>query len=97
MKKLKDLIMLIRPSERFIFKVGSVFLVLEAFLIASLSLVDAGLSRRIACTITAGLLGGRMASSTTGLELGIQPWMLAIILCVFNLTWLAVFFPLSVS
>jgi uncharacterized membrane protein len=83
-----------RGGEKDLFITGVVLLGIELILVAALALTNHPLVLKIAPVIAASLIGGRMASILTGLELGLQPVALILMLFFFNVMWLMVSFPL---
>ena len=67
---------------------------LEGALLVMLGFFSPVLLGDILTVFTTGLVGGRMAAISLGLEFGFQPLAIVILLSVFNSTWLFVFYPL---
>lgn len=84
-------------SEKDLFISGVVLLAFELVLVAVLAAADHPMVLKIVPVIAASLIGGRMASVLSGLELGLQPIPLIVMLFFFNIMWLMISFPLLVG
>ena len=83
-----------KSFEGLIFLIGCVLLICEAMFFSGVLGGFPDLKERIISVVIADLLGGRGASISLGLELGLSRSMIILISVVFNLTWLFVFYPL---
>ncbi len=80
-----------------IFRLGGYLLALLVVVLFVLWFVYPDLTVHIVAVIAASILGGRMASILAGIELGLHPLSIVLILFIFNSIWLCFFFPLIVT
>ena len=87
----------IKQTEGLIFWIGCSLFIFQAIILIILWIFNPLLAAHILAVIMASILGGRIASVLTGLELGMNSVLLILILSVFNASWLLVFYPMIVK
>ncbi|MFQ5866485.1 MAG: small multi-drug export protein [bacterium] len=83
-----------KTTEGFVFLLGCGFLITEIILFILFGPYIPQLKEHLLPVILADLLGGRGASISLGLQLGLSQFQVAFISVVFNLTYLFILYPL---
>ena len=85
-----------KSIEGFIFLIGCAFLIANTILYTLLSSSIPEFKEDLLPMVVADLLGGRLASISVGLELGLTRFLVVLISVSFNLAYLFVLYPLIV-